>query len=384
MMKVGQWKRGWQLSVAAMVLTLVTVGAGALTAQGDNSDEPGNWPAVFTLTNDANGNELAVFEPDGNGGFEAPQFFATGGKGTGAGLGNAGALALSNNSQFLYAVNPASDTITVFQLGQSGPRAVQVIASGGANPISLAVHGHLLYVLNAGGAVGDADSIAGFKIDGRGGLSPLKNSVRSLSAANTGPAQIGFSANGTVLTVTEKTTNLITLFAVDSHGVPSARVFVDSNGQTPFGFAFTNDDLLVVSEAHQGPPGSSAVSSYELDEGGFLDLVSGSVSTHQAAACWIAITDDDRFAYSANTGSKSISGFKIGGQGNLTLLDTDGITATTGAVPTDLYSSGKALFVLNSGDGSVGAYAIGNDGSLTPLAVGHGLPPTHPTGLVAR
>lgn len=383
-MKVGQRTRGWQLRVAAMLLTAVVVGAGALTAKADKRDEPGDWRAVFTLTNDPDGNELAVFASDDDGGLGEPQFFATGGNGTGAGLGNAGALALSDDSQFLFAVNPGSDTITVFQLGRSGPRSLQVIASGGTNPISLTAHGELLYVLNAGGAVGDVDSIAGFKIDGQGGLSPLKNSAQFLSAANTGPAQIGFSANGTVLTVTEKATNLITLFAVNSQGVPDARVFVDSNGQTPFGFAFTSDDLLIVSEAHQGPAGSSAVSSYELDEECFLDLVSGSVSTHQAAACWIAVTEDDQFAYSANAGSKSISGFKIGGRGNLTLLDADGVTATTGAAPTDMTTRGRALFVLNSGDGSVGAYAIGSDGSLAPLAVGRGLPPTNPSGLVAR
>ena len=384
MMKVGQRARDWRLGVAAMILTAVTVGAGALTAKDDDRDEPGDWPAVFTLTNDPDGNELAVFEPDGAGGLGEPQFFATGGNGTGAGLGNAGALARSDDSQFLFAVNPASDTITVFQLGRRGPRSVQVIESGGTNPISLTVREGLLYVLNAGGAVGDVDSIAGFRIDQQGGLSPLKNSVRFLSAPNTGAAQIGFSARGTVLAVTEKATNLITLFAVDNHGLPNGRAFVDSSGQEPFGFAFTSDDLLVVSEAHGGPAGSSAVSSYELDEGGFLDLASGSVPTHQAAACWIAVTEDDQFAYSANTGSESISGYKIGGRGNLTLLDADGVAATTGAAPTDLATRGRTLFVLNSRSGTVGAYAIGHDGSLVPLAVGDGLPPTHPTGLVVR
>jgi 6-phosphogluconolactonase (cycloisomerase 2 family) len=374
--------QGWCLGVAAVVLTGLAVGA-----RDDDRDEPGDWGAVFALTNDPDGNELAVFVRDGQGRLAKPVFVPTGGRGTGGGLGNQGALALGDDSQYLYAVNPGGDTITVFHLGRRGPRAVQVVGSGGTRPISLTVSEDLLYVLNAGGAVGGVDSIAGFEIAENGRLSPLQNSVAFLSAASAGPAQIGFNTTGNVLTVTEKATNTISLFAVNKKGLPAGRKSVASKGQTPFGFAFTRDDLLIVSEAFGGAANASAVSSYDLDEGtGSLEAISASVPTTQTAACWVATTAGGEHAYTTNTGSHTVTGYRVGGSGKLTILDADGVTAETGSAPTDLAVLGdRALFVLNSKDGTVGVYSIERGGALTPRQLAGGLDGSlHPTGLVVR
>ena len=386
-MRIGNYFRGWRLSIAVAVFTGVILGAGTIDARDDDRDERGNWGAVFTLTNDPHGNQLAVFVRDAQGSLAAPVFVPTGGNGTGTGLGNQGALALGDDADYLYAVNPGSNTITVFQLGHRGPRAVQVIGSGGVRPISLTIYDDLLYVLNAGGATaGGADSIAGFEIGETGRLAPLPNSGAHLSAASTGPAQIGFNADGTVLTVTEKATNTISLFAVNKKGLPAGRKSVASVGKTPFGFAFTRDELLVVSEAFGGVPKASAVSSYELESAtGSLEVISASVPTNQTAACWIAIPANGAYAYTSNTASRTLTGYEIAGSGKLTSLNANGITATTGAVPTDLIVLGnRVLYVLNSGDGSVGAYGIGAGGALTAGGAFGGLPRTAPTGLVVR
>src|SRR5215217_4362292 len=63
--------------------------------------------AVYTLTNAPGGNAVAVFDR------AAAGTLATGGNGTGTGLGSQGALALSVDGGWLYAVNPGSDTIAV-------------------------------------------------------------------------------------------------------------------------------------------------------------------------------------------------------------------------------------------------------------------------------
>jgi 6-phosphogluconolactonase (cycloisomerase 2 family) len=314
-----------------------------------------------------------------------PYFVSTGGAGTGDGLGNQGALALSDDGTFLYAVNPGSDTITVFDLSQGAPRSVQVIGSQGKRPISLTTHGNRLFVLNAGGAVGGADSIAGFAIGAKGKLHPIPKSTRGLSADNTGPAQIGFNRHGNVLVVTEKSTNLLTSFTVNSHGIPSAPGFQASAGDTPFGFAFSPDGFLVVSEAFGGTPNASAASSYSVGDAGTLTVISPSVGTLETAACWIAITQNGAYAYTANTGSDTVSGYALGAGGELTLLDADGIAAETGPAPTDLAILGnRALFVLNSSDATLGVYAIDQGGGLEPLQLVGGLPRTGPTGLVVR
>jgi 6-phosphogluconolactonase (cycloisomerase 2 family) len=372
--------RSWHLAIVALVLAGIVAGVSA--ADDDDPSAPG---AVFTLTNEPDGNQLAVFERHGGQLSDQPFFVATGGAGTGQGLGNQGALALGDDGRFLYAVNPGSDSITVFHLSPRGPQAVQVIGSQGTQPISLTTSGNLLYVLNAGGAVDGVDSIAGFTIAANGRLNPIPNSTRALSADATGPAQIGFDRLGNVLVVTEKNTNLLTRFTVNRHGIPSARGSQASAGDTPFGFAFSPDGFLLVSEAFADTPNGSAVSSYAVGHDGTLTAISPSVGTQQSAACWVAITQNGAFAFTANTGSNTVSTFGIDAGGDLDLLDADGIAAETGNAPTDLAILGnRALVVLNSADGTLGVYAIDKAGALEALQLVGGLPLTTPTGLVVR
>ena len=51
----------------------------------------------------------------------------------------------------LLAVNAGSNTVSLFRVRGDHLRLKQVIASGGQFPVSIAVHGNLVYVLNAGG-----------------------------------------------------------------------------------------------------------------------------------------------------------------------------------------------------------------------------------------
>jgi 6-phosphogluconolactonase (cycloisomerase 2 family) len=366
--------------MVAMVLSALTFGATKAKVQ---ADAPGTWGAVFTLTNEPTGNRLAVFARFDDDSLSNPSFYSTGGNGSGNGLGSEGALALALNSQYLYAVNAGSSTISVFELGAKGPKMVQLVPSGGSNPVSLTVFNEVLYVLNAGGSIeGEVDCIAGFTINRTNGyLKSINGSVAHLSAANTSPAEIAFSSTGKILIVTEKATNLISLFALNNNHVPIAHSLAESSGATPYGFGVTSDDLIVVAEA-----GASTVSSYGLHANeGFLEPVSVSVKEDQSAACWIAITDDDEFAYAANTGSNTITGFKISAHGVLTLLETNGVTAKTGSKPADMtILDNQTLFVLNSADGSVGVYDIARNGTLNRVQVIGGLPETHPAGLVVR
>ena len=69
-----------------------------------------------------------------------------------------------------------------------------------------------------------------------------------------GPAQVSFSPGGEVLVVTEKGTNLIDTFRVDEDGLAGQVVTHPSAGVTPFGFAFTRNGTLIVSEAARRMP----------------------------------------------------------------------------------------------------------------------------------
>ena len=215
----------------------------------------------------------------------------------------------------------------------------------------------------------------------------MRRSRRPLSSSGTEPAQIAFAPDGDVLVVTEKATSKIVTFEVDRDGLPGDARVQDSNGQTPFGFAFGRRDQLVVSEAFGGAENASAMSSYEVGGDGTLTTISGSAGTQQTAACWVAVTPDGRFAYTTNTGSGSISGYAIDFDGRLTLLDADGRTGVTGdgSTPIDLAvtDSGRFLYSLNRGANTIGAFQVHSDGSLTALPFVTGLP-AGANGLAAR
>jgi 6-phosphogluconolactonase (cycloisomerase 2 family) len=302
---------------------------------------------------------------------------ATGGNGTGSGLGSQGALALTRG-HFLYVVNAGSDSISTFAARPGGLQLRGTISSGGDQPISLTVHRGLLYVLNAG-----SGTITGFSGARNGQLAPIPGSTEPI--AGSGPAQVEFSRDGGVLVVTDKATNTIDTFVVGADGTPGPAQSQPSEGDTPFGFGFDKRNHLIVSEAFGGAAGASTVSSYSVDSLGALTTISPSVPDHEAAACWISITKNGRFAYTTNTGSGSISSYGIAPDGSLDLLEQVAAATGAGSAPTDMAqsASSRVLLALLPGSGSVAAYRVAGDGGLTPVDQAGGVPASA-TGLAAR
>jgi 6-phosphogluconolactonase len=364
-----------KLIIGALVtaVTLSGWGNGAVFA----NDE---WQrsTVYTMSNNSEANTVLVYRQHGDQLVSAGSF-PTSGKGSGDGLGNQGALALSDDGDALLVVNPGSDEITVFQI--NGDQLVKKarVSSWGTRPISIATHQDLVYVLNAGGN----GNIAGFELTPDYELNLIEGSIQPLSGANTAPAQISFNPSGDTLVVTEKATNRIVTYAVNENGVASEPVSWPSNGLTPFGFSFTRGRVLIVSEAFEAQPGLGAVSSYSL-RNGQLTVVSGSVGTTQTAACWIVITKNGKFAYSSNTPSNNISRYKVGRTGKLT-LDEAVIPNEAGLSPIDmaLNRNSRFLFVLNAGNASIGVFKVNRrNGRLTYVTSVD--TPAGANGLVAR
>ena len=348
-----------------------------------------NWwkapGAVYTMSNDPVENTVIVFERSATGKLTLSEEIPTGGLGTGGGLGNQGGLVLSRGDRRLFVVNAGSNTITVFEVEQDGLEFVEQVNSGGEMPVSLAVDRRLLYVLNAGGV----NNITGFRIGRYGNLTPIPGSTRPLSRDSVGPAQVGFSPDGDVLVVTEKATDRIDVYSVGTDGIANGPVVYDSEGQTPFGFAFGKRNQLIVSEAAGAMPDASSASSYRILRGDTLKVISSAEPTNQTAACWVVITNGGRFAYTTNAAGDSISGFRIGFLGRLYLLDEDGRTGETGpgSGPIDmaLSNNGKFLYTLNGGNGTITGFWIKWNGRLIPLpsATVDGLP-AGANGLAAR
>jgi 6-phosphogluconolactonase (cycloisomerase 2 family) len=324
--------------------------------------------AVYVLSNQVDGNDVLVFDRAANGTLTAPEAFATGGTGTGGGLGSQGAVIIDDAGRYLYAVNAGSDSITSFRTTPHGLERVDVEPSNGDRPTSVTVHGSLLYVLNA-----DSGEITGFTVDD-GEIAPIAGSSRPTSGPTAAPGQVSFSPNGAQLIVAERGTQQFGVYPVDAEGVAGTPTFVASSGAVPFGFDFAHRRHLIASEA-AGAPGGSAVSSYVLGEGS-LNVVSASVPTTEGAACWIVTTKDGKFAYSGNAATSSVTGFRVGRDGSLTILDDDGKTGEALVGVTDLAVSrnSKYLYGRLGGNGTVGVWAIAADGSLTDLGPVPGLP----------
>lgn len=327
--------------------------------------------AVYTMSNAAAGNVVLAFDRASDGRLTPAGSWSTGGLGTDASLGNQNGVVLTKDGRWLLVVNAGSNDVSVFGVRPDGLDLVDREPSGGAMPISIAVHDRLVYILNAGGDGG----ISGFTLSPKGDLSALPGSSRPLGGSGVGPAQVTFSPDGAALVVTEKAANAIVTYAVGSDGRAGAPQSHPSIGTTPFGFAFTQQGTLVVSEAATG-----SVSSYRLDSDAGLHVVSPAVPTTQAAACWVVITGNSRFAYTTNAGSGTISGYAIGNDGSLSLLDVDGVTGVTGPGTTPLDAAVSAgsryLYILDGGTHDIAAFAVGPDGSLTSLDGIAGLPAT--------
>src|SRR6184192_3431600 len=171
--------------------------------------------AVYTLTNQVGGNAVAVFMRGADGRLASAGSVATGGTGTGASLGSQGAVSLSNDGRRLFAVNAGSNDLSVFAVSPAGLALASRTASGGTLPISLTVHGNVLYVLNAGGT----GNISGLAVGTSGALTAIAGTTLPLSGSNVGPAQVSFRPDGRRLVVTEKNTNQLDVYAVDENGI---------------------------------------------------------------------------------------------------------------------------------------------------------------------
>ncbi len=213
----------------------------------------------------------------------------------------------------------------------------------------------------------------------------MPNSTRPLSADSTDPAQVQFSPDGGTLVVTEKATDKIDTYAVGPDGLATGPTVHESNGDTPFGFAFTTSGYFVVTEAFDKAPGQAAASSYRLAGPSGMEVVSGTVRNGETDVCWTVITPDDRYAYITNFGSGTLSSYGVASDGALMLIEAVAARTSPALGPRgqDLSSDGQYLYVIDVGTQQVSGYEVGSDGRLTSVNDVGGLPPTI-AGLAAR
>jgi 6-phosphogluconolactonase (cycloisomerase 2 family) len=352
--------------LAATALTAVTVLAGPASAATSGAGFGGASHVVFVQTDNPAGNQVVAYRRGADGTLSFASVYDTGGLGgqlTGSvtdHLASQGSLTYDSRHSLLYAVNAGSDTITVFVAHGHRLFRQQVISSGGRFPVSVAVHGNLVYVLNAlnGG------SVRGYRVLA-GRLFPIRGSKRRLHLDPTAspqfvntPGQVAFSPDGSQLLVTTKANgNDVDVFGVRPGGTLTTTPVVNSEpGTVPFAIAFDPAGDLVIAEA-----GPSALATFALHADGTIALIDA-VDTGQAATCWV--TADGEQLFTSNTGSGNVSRFTSDAHGQLTLL---GQTATDpGTVDSSATPDGRFLYVQAGGTGTVDEFSV-TGGTLTEL-----------------
>lgn len=279
--------------------------------------------------------------------------FTAGGAGTGSGLASQGAIQVSSDGRYLLAVDAGSNEVSVLRIKRDGGLALvpgSPIASGGVEPVSVAEHGGLVYVANAGAG---GSNYTGFILSHGGRLRPLAGSTVSLPDAAQ-PGDVLFNPTGTNLVGTRVGTSQIDSFRVRANGrlTAAAGSPFAAQGPGPFGSEFrpTRPGQLFVSNAH-GATNAGTVSAFRVAFDGSLTSIGKSpFADHQTAPCWVEITHNGRFLFTVNTGSDSISRYGISPKGALILLGSTRVSSQTGvgAVDARLSPDGRNLYVDES------------------------------------
>jgi 6-phosphogluconolactonase len=354
---------------------------------------------VYINDNTAGANTIGAFNRFSDGSLVAMPGspFAAGGAGTGTVIGSQGSLQVTADGRYLLAADAGSNQISVLRIRPDGslrPVEDSPISSGGTSPVTIAIHGSLVYVGNSGAT----SNYTGFTLNQGGHLRPLNNSTFALPSGTT-PGDVLFSGDGTHLAGTRVGTGAgaatlpseIDSFSVDKDGtlVPAPDSPFPAQGAGPFGSEFrpTNPNQLFVSNAHDGT-NNGTISAFSVESNGNLDSIGASpYPDNNTAPCWVEISHDGKYLYTVNTATSVISYFSIATDGSLTLRTPTTLNDASGLRPFDarLDPSGGYLYVVDAGRDAVSALAVNpTDGSLMELSSSPFAGPTGatPFGLV--
>ena len=156
--------------IRTLLLVMLAIAAGLPALS--NAETHGSTGAVFVMTNAASGNEIIAYGRNADGSLQQGRRFATGGRGSGGvtdPLASQGSLTLTEDRSFLLAVNAGSGSISVFRVHGDRLSLVDRVPCGGSEPVAVAQHGNLVYVLNAGGT----SNVIGFRLERSGRLRPI-------------------------------------------------------------------------------------------------------------------------------------------------------------------------------------------------------------------
>lgn len=353
-----------------LVLALILLIAPACKKEADspnNNSMPRPTPTpvkggVYFLSNPDGTNKVAAFSRDFSTGLVTYMgSFASGGNGTTAIQGSQ-AHAVVTNEEFLYAVNSGSDNFSVFRIGTDGrPSLLATTPSGGVRPVSIAIHGNLLYVLNQGIPAGDEGGpvnggLSGFRI-GTNGIPVAMTAATYPLDSEDMPSDIFFTGNGLRLAVLSSLANAVSSFDVDGIGLLSNLQSIDVGSQ-PVGGAATSRLPWTGFAAVVEDPGNASVVSFLTDAA--LAIVSQIPADTDKDPCWAVASVGGARLWTSNFLPQSLTLYSIAADSQLTragAYEPGPNPSAPGSLDVDVSSDGRFLYRLR---------AFNADGSPTP------------------
>jgi 6-phosphogluconolactonase (cycloisomerase 2 family) len=380
----------------------------AFSCKKDDHEEKPTSDVIYVETNDFHDNQNAVlaYVNKGNGMVEelpgSP--FPTGGAGVGNPMQILGPndsdtqLKLSDDKQFLLAVNSGSNTIAVFRIRHDGSLtavAGSPFPSGGQTPVSIDVKGKYVFVVNKSQdplhPPARNPNYITFTMDHNGALTQVPNSVFE-TTAGTSPTQALVSGNrqfvfGTDFLGFQLTPPRGTLrsFTIDNSGklapVAGTPYTIPGMGGALGLWQHPKANVLYV-----GFPLQAKVGVYTIDQSSGALAFQSTVNAGPAA-CWIRTTKKGDYLYVLNSGENTVSMYNSSNAGSpspigkLTLKQSGPIYMAMGMPFTTSEAFGfefapdeKYLYVVSqhtNPDFNVGNYnyfhilKVGTDGNLS-------------------
>jgi len=319
-------------------LCLLWVMAVATAAMGE-ADRNGGF--VYTITNPSGPNAIAAYRQDRTSG--KLTYFASYPTG-GLGAATADVIgteqdAIITRGDRLYAVNPGSNDISVFAIKANGELRLlhAPFPSQGITPVSLAIHGHLLYVANLGDSV-TPPNYAGFQVDDDG-LKPLENSAIFLNIGDH-PSDVVFNRKGTLLAGSRGVGNVLDVFRIAFDGrLVRTDELSDQPGVLGLAFNPANDNQLFGGLTFL--PGAAA---YSVSAQGSVSLVNSVMDAASLDTCWEIIERAGKQAWFSAPESSLITLYSIAANGALTRV-SEHSTSAFGDSATDMVFSPSEQFL---------------------------------------
>lgn len=315
------------VTVGLVAAAMVSVAAGAVIRASSPSA-----PLVVVMTNDAQNNQIQVYDGVSH---ALVQTISTHGKG---GVGGNARGVRQYDGRLVAAVNFGSGNVAIFRRVHNRLQFVDTVATTSA-PVSVDFGNDHLYV--AGVSTVDSFAIHGKTVGALDGTTTLELAGGGAPPAGS-TAQVGVAGRHSLLVTlkTDPTPGTVDVISLKDGAVSSAvpqAVSAPAGTLTPFGFSVYPDGTAFITLAHSNQDGL-------FRNGAFASVTDAG----QSAPCWS--TRVGKYVFTANTASRTIS--RAIGTGSHIFVDATVAATIPSGGPSDIDADAGLMAVVDHAGGA--------------------------------